>query len=273
MKNTFNFSLLLLFSSGLLNFGAEAQEKTQLEDNPLAALSHLERPAAPNHIPYDYMVDFQINELGGDAGDAPFTAVLSVRPTLVGDERVTVLSQSKEERPEALKEMLKKMTSLETSQEDLAKEFWCEGKDNSLLNPDVSIEDFTVVSETDTEIVVRPNIEKLGDIMMSSDGFSEQGGVDRKMVRKLLEHLDGEFTLSKLDAHLKHFNIWMTRPMRVKLIAKIDEMELTQSCEIAPNGVAYKTGTSMHLQVKALGTSVVQNMNVGVRDLKLNSQQ
>lgn len=273
MKNIFNCSILLVCSAGLLTFGAQAQEETELGQSTLAELSRIERPAAPENIPYDYTVDFQINEPGDDAGSAPFTAVLAIKPTLAGDERVTVISQSKEERPEALKELLTKMTSSETSQADLAKEFWCEGKDDSLLQQDVSIEDFTVVSETESEIVVRPNIDKLGDIMMSSDDFSEEGGVDRKMIKKLLDHLDGEFTISKVDAHLKHFRIWMTRPMRVKLIAKIDEMELTQSCEIAPNGVAYKSGTTMHLLVKALGTSVVQNMTVSVRDLKPNSQE
>ncbi|CAM3831090.1 hypothetical protein [Litorimonas haliclonae] len=268
MKNTFNCSILLICSAGLLTFGAQAQEETELGQSTLAELSRIERPVAPENIPYDYTVDFQINEPGDDASDTPFTAVLTIRPALTGDERVTVISQSNDERPEALKELLTKITSLETSQADLAKEFWCEDDDNGLLSEDFSGDDFTVVRETETEVVLRPDIQKLAEIMMSSDDFLENGDGDRKIIKKLLDRLDGEFTLSKQDAHLKHFKIWMTRPMRVKLIAKIKELELTQSCAIAPNGVAYKSATSMHLRVKALGTSVVQDMNIVVRDLK-----
>lgn len=272
MKNHSYFISFLICLAGLFSTAAQAQEDTQISQNTLAELSRIQRPAPPDIIPYDYSVEFQMSELEDETGENPFRAVLAIKPNLTGDARVTVISQSKEERPEALKEMLRKITSSETSQADLAKEFWCEGKDDNLLKQDVSIDDFTVVSETDTEIVVRPNIEKLGEIMLSSDDFAQDGGVDSKMALKLMERLDGEFTLSKEDAHLKHFKIWMTRPMRVKLIAKIDEMEISQSCKIAPNGIAYKSATSMHLLVKALGASVVQDMDVVVRDLKPNTQ-
>jgi len=266
------FCLIAFNLCGLPCFGSPAMAQDQQSPSSglqaLAELSRIKRPMPPDTIPYNYTIVFQINEAGDDPEKEPFTAVLAVSPSLSGEARVTVLSQSSEDKPDALKALLKKMTSPETTQVDLAKEFWCEGKENDLLNQEVSIEDFQIVSETETEIVVRPDIEKMAKIMMSSDNFAQADGDSSKTAKRLLKRLEGEFTISKKDAHLKHFRIWMTRPMSVKLIAKIKEMELTQSCDIAPNGVAYKQATSMHLIVKALGMSVVQNMNINVRDLK-----
>ena len=119
----------------------------------------------------------------------------------------------------------------ENSAEDLAEEFWCESGDNELFDgDDVSVDDFTVISETESEAVIRPNLALMAEIMMDKDDDEDMSKSERKMMAKMMERLDGEFVLSKPDARLKYLKIWLTRPLTMKVIAKLKEMEITQSC-------------------------------------------
>ena len=84
-----------------------------------------------------------------------------------------------------------------------------------------------------------------------------------------MARLDGEFTFSKPAGDLKEFKIWMTRPMTVKIIAKIQHMEVSQTCSLAPNGFNYTDSMSMNAQFKALGQTIAQKMDVRISDLTL----
>ena len=109
----------------------------------------------------------------------------------------------------------------------------------------------------------------MAKIMMDSDEDQEISNSERKMMEKMMERLDGEFILSKPEGQLKQFKIWMTRPMRVKVIAKINSMEIQQSCAPAPNGLRYTETMSMNVGLKALGIDISQNMNLRISDLTL----
>lgn len=230
--------------------------------------SKIERPAPPVLNPYNYTVDVVMSGKEGKDVKEPFIAKLLIDPSAVPESRVTILSTSREDYGEDFKGFLEEIQNPETSAEDLAKEFWCEGGGNDIFDDeDISIEDFTVLSETDTEAIIKPNLKRMAEIMMSSEESDDISKSERKMMRKMMKRLDGEFVVSKPDVRLKRLKIWMTRPMTMALIAKVKEMEVTQSCAIAPNGFSYKDNMTMSVKAKALGIGVEQNMDIKVSSL------
>jgi len=231
--------------------------------------SKAEHPAPPALNPYNYTVDVIMSGREGKDIKAPFTAKLLVDPSASAEARVTIVSSSAEEHPEEFKEFLSEIQSSETSAEDLAEEFWCESGDNELFDgDDVSVDAFTVISETDTEAVIKPNLALMAEIMMDSEEDEDMSKSERKMMKKMMERLDGEFVLSKPDARLKNFKIWLTRPLTMMVIAKLKEMEITQSCAMAPNGFTYTDSMTMRVKAKALGMGVEQNMDIKVSELR-----
>ena len=126
-----------------------------------------------------------------------------------------------------------------------------------------------MISETENEAVIKPNLALMAEIMMDSDDGEEMSKSERKMMKRMMKRLDGEFVLSKPDARLKNFKIWLTRPMTMALIAKLKEMEVTQSCAMAPNGFTYTDSVSVRVKAKALGIGVEQNMDIKISSLTL----
>ena len=233
--------------------------------------SKIERPAPPALNPYNYIVDVQMSGKKKDDDEGGvFTAKLLIDQSLAPENRATILSTSDEDYPEEFEGFLKEIRDPDNSAEDLAEEFWCESGDNDLFDDsDISVDDFTVISETDTEAVIKPNLARMAEIMMNSEESDDMSKKDRKMMKKMMERLDGEFVVSKPDARLKNFKIWMTRSMTVALVAKIKEMEIAQSCALAPNGFTYKDNISMHVKAKALGIGMEQNMDFQISELTL----
>lgn len=232
--------------------------------------SKVEQPAPPALIPYNYTVDVVMSGKEGRDAKAPFTAKLLVDPSASAENRVSILSTSSEDYDGEFEAFLKEMQNPENSSEDLAEEFWCESGNNDLFDGnDISVDDFTVISETDSEAVIKPNLALMAQIMMDGDDEEDMSKSERKMMKKMMERLDGEFVISKPDARLKGLKIWLTRPMTMKVIAKIKEMEITQSCAIAPNGFTYRDSMTMHVKAKALGVGVEQNMDIKISGLTL----
>lgn len=232
--------------------------------------SKVEQPVPPALNPYNYTIDVVMSGREGKDVQEPFTAKLLIDPSAAPEARVTVLSVSHEEHPDDFKDFIKETTNPETTSEDLAEEFWCESADNELFDgEDISVDDFTVISETATEAVIKPNIALMAEIMMDGGDEEEMSKSDRKMMKKIMKRLDGEFVVSKPDARLKSLKIWLTRPMTMAVIAKIKEMEITQSCAMAPNGFTYSDSMTMRVKAKALGIGVEQNMDIKVSGLTL----
>ena len=232
--------------------------------------SKVEQPMPPALNPYNYTVDFEVSGKEGEEVQAPFTAKLLIDPSAEPEARATIVSVSREEYPGEFKEFLNEIRNPENSAEDLAEEFWCESGDNELFDgDDDSVDDFTVISETESEAVIRPNLALMAEIMMDNDDDEDMSKSERKMMAKMMERLDGEFVLSKPDARLKYLKIWLTRPLTMKVIAKLKEMEITQSCALAPNGFTYTNNVTMKVKAKALGVGMEQNMDIKISGLTL----
>lgn len=232
--------------------------------------SQVEQPRPPALNPYNYTVDVVMSGREGKEVKQPFTAKLLIDPSAAPESRVSMMSASNEEHPDEFKELLEEIRNPENSPEDMAEEFWCESGDNELFDDeDISVDDFTVVSETATEAVIKPNLALMAEIMMDGDDDEEMSKSERKMMKKMMERLDGEFVLSKPDARLKSLKIWLTRPITMAIVAKIKEMEVTQSCAMAPNGFTYQESMTMRVKAKALGVGMEQNMDIKVSGLTL----
>ncbi len=255
------FALTLLIASSV-----QAEDILSILERQKAVV----QPSPPKIVPYNYTVDITMSEKeGGDEADN-FTATLLVNPSLSGEDRVTILSTSHEDYGDEFKEMLEDMRDPETTSEEAAEEFWCEGGDDSVLgDEDIVFEDLVVVSETETEAVIKVDQKTMAKIMMDADDDEEMSKTERKMMKKMMERLDGEFVLSKPGAKLKHFKIWLTRPMSIAIIAELKEMEVTQSCATAPNGFNYTDSFTMRVKAKALGMGVEQTMDIRISELTL----
>ena len=236
--------------------------------------SKIEKPSPPVLNPYNYTVDVVMSGKEGKDETPPFTAKLLIDPSAAPEARVSIVSTSSEDHPDEFKDFLKEIQNPETSAEDLTEEFWCEGGDDGMfdsedIGEDISVDDFTVISETETEAIIKPNLSLMAEIMMDSEEGDDMSKSERKMMTKMMKRLDGEFVLSKPEARLKSFKIWLTRPMTMALIAKLKEMEVTQSCAMAPNGFNYTDTMTMRVKAKALGIGMEQNMDVKISGLTL----
>lgn len=255
---------LLLIAS--FTSSAEAEDILTI----LERQSKVEQPTPPALNPYIYTLDVVISGKEGKDEKASFTAKLFIDPSAAPDARVTIVSVSDDEHPDEFKEFLQETQNPENSAEDLAEEFWCESGDNDLFDEgDISTVDFTVISETETEAVIKPNLALMAEIMMDGENEADMSKSDRKMMKKMMKRLDGEFILSKPDARLKSLKVWLTRPMTMAVIAKIKEMEITQSCAMAPNGFTYSDSMTMRVRAKALGIAMEKNMDIQISDLTL----
>ncbi|WP_026941207.1 hypothetical protein [Hellea balneolensis] len=262
MRHLFTALTLILISVP----AAQAQSLKSLIEQRAAVT----RPAPPLLNPYNYTLDIVMSEKEGRDGAEPFSARLRIDPSAVPDSRVAIISTSEEDYPDEFRSFLKETRDLEKSTEDISKEFWCEDDDGALLTNSEQIEDnFTILSETETQAVIKPNLALMAKIMMEGDADEDMSKSERKMMKKMMERLDGEFIISKPDLTLRSMQIWLTRPLTMAVVAKIKEMEITQSCAIAPNGFAYTDTMTMRVKAKALGIGMEQNMDIRISELTL----
>lgn len=251
---------------------ATSASSAQAEDilSIIERQANVTRPVPPAQNPYNYTLDVILSGKEGKDVTAPFSAKLLINPSAAPEERVTIVSTSEEDYPDEFEQLLKETRDVEKSAEDLAEEFWCEGEDDGLFDDeDMSAEAFTVLFETETEAVIKPNLKFMAEIMMDSEESDDMSKSERKMMKKMMERLDGEFIISKPDLTLKSMKMWLTRPLTMAVVAKLKEMEVSQSCAIAPNGFAYTDTMTMHVKAKALGMTMVQDMDLKVSGLTL----
>ena len=235
----------------------------------LARKSDMPPRLAPKTIGYSYTLTVDIKSREGkDISEGQ--AVVRVDPSKPAGSRKQIISISDPEN-EALQDFLKEDEGPDNTPEKQAENFWCgdsgaEPENEPALTSDLS--NLTVISENETEAVLQPDMKNLAKLLMQSDGNPEEAGKDeRKMAKKLLERIEGNFTLAKPSAELKGFSVRMTRPMTMKLIAKLKEMDVTQTCALAPNGHYHISTMKMNVQGKALSIGFGQEIDMRISDL------
>jgi len=228
----------------------------------LARKAEAPSPLAPSSIDYTYTLTLDVKSREGKYLSEG-QAVLRIDPTQPPGSRAQILSASDAES-EALQDFLKEIEDEDNTMEKQAEGFWC-GPSDADSQSDFSPEKFMVVSEDETQAVLRPNPEKLAELLMQSDENADENG--RKMMKKLLKRIEGDVTLSKPSGDMTGFSVRMTRPMTMMLVAKLKTMTVEQSCELAPNG-HYRIGVmDMNVEGKALGSRFGQEIYMEISDL------
>ncbi len=228
----------------------------------LQSRAEMPRTPAPDTIPYSYTMSVILAEIEGDE-TRNGEAVLRIDPTQPAGSRATIVS-SEAPDSKALTNFIKQIEDPEMDMAEIADGFWCGSIDD---DADFDVADFTVVSETDTEAVLQPNSGKLSELLMQSESEEEASKQERKMRKKLFDRIDGQITVSKPDVGTKAYSVNMTRSMTIMVVAKIKKMEVSQLCELAPNGHRYGSKMQFSIRGKAMGTAFGQDMDIRITDL------
>jgi hypothetical protein len=227
----------------------------------LSTLSNTPARPAPTTIPYSYTLSIDFTAIDGKDTEVG-QAVLRIDPSQPAGSRAQILSATDPES-ETLADFLKDIEDPDNTMKKRADKFWCGtlgGEDH--FDP----ADFELVSETPTEAILRPRENKLAELMMQTDG-TPADKKERKMKKKLMERIDGQVTLSKPTAQMKEFQVTMTRPLTMMVVAKLKTMDVEQSCALAPNGFYHFSEMKMNVEGKAMGSRFGQNMTLRVTDL------
>lgn len=221
------------------------------------------RRIVPQSIPYSYLVSTSVQE--EEEGESLMQAVqYRVNPQRAAGERITVMSGSLEALPEEAREEIEAVNA-EQNVAALASEFWCNSEDDGPLNGDDPEDDLgegvTVISENDVEAVLGLDIGLL-------KGMLTEGDEDDGMPNKIVKRMAAQVTVTKPDLEMKSMRVWLTRPVRVMLVAKIKEMDIRQSCALAPNGHWYASERQLTVRGKALGVNFSEQQSITISDLQ-----
>lgn len=220
----------------------------------------------PDSVPYIHTVDVRVSGSKGDKEREPVTAKLRIDPSQPEGSRVTILSMSQTDGKDidnAIEELIEQIE--ENDLEDQTDGFWCSARDSDAFP--ISPETFTIMAEREGVTHLKPVPERMVQLMMGEDDLSELDGRDRAIAKKMIDRLEGELRLDSSDGHMAGMSFEMTRPMKVMLIAKIQQMAMEVDCERAPNGYPFVSRFSMHVKAGAFGQNMVNDMELIVSDL------
>ena len=215
---------------------------------------------APTTIPYKYTLYLNLSEADSD-GDRQVQAEVRVDPSKPAGRRARIVT-SKGHR-KVLTEFLEDIENPKVDMTAKSNRFWCRSIHD---DEDVDLSIYTVISETDTEAVLKPNPDKLTELLLRSETENLDKS-DRRLKKKLLSRIDGQITVSKRNGGTKNFKAGMTRSGTIKVIAKIKAMDINQTCAVAPNGHQYASEIQFSIDGKALGEKFSVSQNIRISDL------
>ena len=214
----------------------------------------LERPRAepPQSVNYRYVLDVEARHAEGEDADTTARASIAVDATAAPGSRTSVLS-----RDDATKDLTKIIDGVIEGIEDkdntparMSESFYCT----------LDAEGFSVAREDAVHAVLVPDAASMEAVM-------RKDGTPKRIARRLAERLDGEIVLSKPDLGITSTAFRLTEPMKVMMVAKIHDMELTQSCVPSPDGFNRSETMGMRTRVTAMGKDTRTAMTMRVRDV------
>jgi len=235
-------------------------------------------------------VDFDFEQVEGKESTL-FQARYVVDPNAPSGTRVSVETASSETYPDAFSVLIEELDSDDYTAPKAAKDLWCGDTDDNddggfNIEKILDLDGIEVLSETDSEAVLSLPMKQMVDVIGleislggGSDEESEESGdaaneeeadnesadseeaednVKRanKAVRRIFKRMKGELVLDKPEGSARSFRMWLPKPMRMMLIAKIKQMDISFTCDIAPNGFLYQSGEAQEMAVSALGNKV-----------------
>ena len=252
--------IALSLSLPLFPLAAQAEDILSILDRKSETPSLI----APKTIPYSYTLTLDVKERDGKTLSEG-QAVLRIDPTQPPGSRSRIITASDVES-EALQNFIKEIEDEDNTMTKQASGFWCgssDPEDQSDFDPD----QFIVLSEDDRQAVLKPDLEKLAELLMNSDADENGDKNDRKMMKRLMKRIEGEVTLAKPSAEMTGFKVRMTRPMTMMLVAKLNQMDVEQNCALAPNGHYHLSHLKMNVAGKAMGSRFGQELDMKVSEL------
>ena len=215
----------------------------------------------PKTIPYRYTMHVSLSELDSD-GARDVQAEIRVDPSKPAGSRTRIVRSTNGHR-KTLIEFLKKIEDPELDTTERANDFWCAAIHE---NEDVDLSEFTVMSETDHEAILKPNPEILSELLIERKS-EDMDKSQKKMKKKLLDRIDGNVVVSKRNGSTKGYQVAMTRSTKFKTIVKIKSLSIEQSCDVAPNGHQFKSKKRVLLRGSAMGGIFWSDANIRITDL------
>lgn len=249
----------------------------------IARNKNIERPAPPDVFPYRYVAEFLFDQTEGKKSES-FQATYKVNPNAPAGQRVVIMTASSDTHHASFTDVLEALESEDYTAQKGANALWCNAS-NDEDEDEKDIQDLlgeitpVVVSETDKQAVLEIPFEKISEQMDISfgDDEDEDGGDDvdddekeqiNKTARKFLKRMKSEVTLDKPDGQFRHMRIWLPKPMRIMLIAKIKKMEFNMRCAPAPNGFLYQSEESLEMAMSALGKKIYGRKHTKILSLE-----
>ena len=217
------------------------------------ALLDAPRAEPPAHVAYRYVIDVDALYGEGDKADTTATATIAVDATQPPGSRTTVLSRTDETKKlrKIIDGVVEGIEDKDNTPERMSESFYCT----------LDATGFDVKAEDAVHAVIRPDYDSMVAVM-------RKDGTPKGMAKRLAERLDGEIVLAKPGLGITSSVFRMTRPMKVALVAKIHDMEISQACVPSPDGFMRSERFGMHSTVSMMGKDVRTRMDMRVRDLE-----
>ena len=258
MKHYLILGPALLSSAIMFAPAAQAKDIMYL----LQSRAGMEETRAPSPVPYRYTMYLNLSEHDSD-GPRDVQAEVRVDPSKPAGSRTRIVTSSPRHR-KVLTDFLSEIENPKTDMAALADDFWCTSIHD---NEDVDLSTYTVVSQTDTEAVLKPNLDILSDMLLRKD-TNDTDKFKRKMKKKLMnDRVEGHIIVSKRNGGTKGFKVGMTRSATLKTIVKFKTIDIAQSCAVAPNGYRYKSEMKFSMSGGALGETFGTIQDVRIADL------
>lgn len=251
----------LLTTAFIVSLTAQAQDRGEDIIYLLQSRAGMEETRSPTTIPYRFTLHINLSELDSD-GPRNVQAEVRIDPSKPAGSRTRIVTTTPRHR-QILIDFLDYIENPKTSMEAIVSDFWCKSIHD---NEDVDLSTFTVVSQTDTEAVLKPNADKLTELLLQKEN-KHMDKSQRKMKKKLMDRIDGKVFVSKRDGSTKSFHADMTQSVTRKTIVKIKTMSLDQSCAVAPNGHRYKSRMKRIVKGTALGEKFSSDHDIRITDL------
>ncbi len=245
-------------------------------------------PPAPETFPYSYTANFSLDMSEGKE-DSIFQAQYKVNPNAPAGERVSVISASSETYHTIFQDHIDGLEREEMTSQKAASDLWCQSADDE----DDGSNDLSglfdndppqIIAEDDTQAVLRMPFSKIADSLdldiniggepdkVDDDVNLEEKGVEdkednakkdkarekannsaKKTADKFFKRMEAELVIDKPQGRLRNMRMWLPKPMRIMLIAKVKKMDFSISCEPAPNGHLYRGHYGIEMNISALG--------------------
>lgn len=257
----FIIPLMLVICAGSYSASAPAETIAEI----LARNKTVDLPPPPKVFPYIYTANFALEQIEGKEAQS-FEARYKVNPNAVAGSRVEVISASDETYHAEFQAHIDALESEDLTAEKAAEDLWCDNdKDDDENEANLAALFETnppeIISEDERRAVLRLPVKDIADslnfdISLGDDVSDDDKNTANKTAEKFLKRMQAELVLDKPEGRMRQLRMWLPKPMRVMLVAKIKKMDFNFVCEPSPAGHLYRARQNIEMQVSALGQKV-----------------